>query len=126
MNNELETLSEKIKEPRHLKIRSINNLSAYNRLYLAVARKDISDKLVHVYTIGCPSSRNDSFYIKPTTDIATFTDKNTADMYVNKLQQIMQVQSHWPLHPIACNALKSDIDIFNQAMKTVCQDQKVK
>ena len=29
------------------------NLS--DRMYLAVARKDVTDKLIYVYTLGCPS-----------------------------------------------------------------------
>ena len=101
----------------HININPNNHLDSYARLYLAVARKQISDRLIHVYTFGCPAANNDCFYVKATTDVAAFKNSVHADKYIAQVDQVMQFQSQWPLFSIACNALKLELEQFYERTK---------
>ncbi len=114
------------KEIVPVKVKSNIHLNMSNRMYLSVVRQDISDKLIYVYTLGCPGSQNDSFYLKADADIATFNNRDKADLYTGTIQQIMQVQSAWPLYSMAYRTLKKEIDTFNQTIKSICDNQKAK
>lgn len=109
-----------------VKIKSNIYLNMSNRMYLSVVRQDVSDKLIYVYTLGCPGGRDDTFYLRADADIATFNNRDRADLYVGTIHQIMQAQSAWPLYPIAYKTLKTKIDTFNQTIKSMCENQKVK
>lgn len=102
---------------KHIKIKPDTNLSVESRLYLAVARKQISDRLIHVYTFGCPATNNDCFCVRDTTDVATFKSSAYADKYIAQVNQVMQFQSQWPLFSIACNALKLELEQFYERTK---------
>lgn len=114
------------KEIVPVKVKSNIHLNMSNRMYLSVVRQDISDKLIYVYTLGCPGSQNDSFYLKADADIATFNNRDKADLYTGTIQQIMQVQSAWPLYSMVYRTLKKEIDTFNQTIKSICDNQKTK
>ncbi|MBQ2017662.1 MAG: hypothetical protein II208_04025 [Alphaproteobacteria bacterium] len=114
------------KEIVPVKIKSNIYLNMSNRMYLSVVRQDISDKLIYVYTLGCPGSQNDSFYMKTNADVATFNNREKADLYTGTVHQIMQVQSTWPLYSMAYKALKAEIDAFNHTIKSMCDNQKTK
>lgn len=108
------------------KIKSNIYMNLSNRMYLSVVRQDVSDKLVYVYTLGCPGAKNDSFFLKVDTDVATFNKPKSADLYMGTVQQIMRIQSTWPLYSIAQGVFKAEIDAFNDAIKSICDNQKVK
>ena len=102
---------------KHIKIKPDTNLRVESRLYLAVARKQISDRLIHVYTFGCPGTNHDCFYVKAATDVATFKNSVHADKYIAQVNQVMQFQSQWPLFSIACNTLKLELEQFYERTK---------
>jgi hypothetical protein len=108
------------------KVKSNIYLNMSNRMYLSVIRQDVSDKLIYVYTLGCPGGQNDNFYLKVNADVATFNNLERANLYVGTIHQIMQAQSAWPLYSIAYKTLKTEIDTFNQTIKSICDNQKVK
>lgn len=110
----------------HVKIETKIYLNASNRMYLSVVRQDVSDKLIYVYTLGCPAAKNDSFFIQPNTDVATFNNRNKADLYVGTIHQIMRIQSTWPLYQYLYKGLKEEIVAFDKTIKSLHNTQKVK
>ena len=100
-----------------VKIRAKIHMNLSDRMYLAVARKDITDKLIYVYTLGCPGGRNETFYLTPNIDIATFNSPQSAEIYTNTIGQIMNVQSKWPLYSMFQAALRDKIKMFNEMTK---------
>lgn len=92
------------------------HINLNDRLYLALARKDVSDKLIYVYTLGC-RGQDGRFYLVPDTDIATFTNTKNAELYVNTISNVMHAQSVWPIYSMFRNALKAELEIFNKMTK---------
>ena len=118
MNKENKTYPEQTDTAiTYIKIKPNNQLDLSARLYLAVARKQISDRLIRVYTFGCPGSSNDCFCVRATTDVATFKSATHADMYVNQVNRVIQSQSQWPLFNIARNELQRELEQFNKMVK---------
>ena len=118
MNKENKTYPEQANAAiTHIKIKPNNHLDSYARLYLAVARKQISDRLIRVYTFGCPATNNDCFCVRGTTDVAAFKSSAYADKYIDQVNQVMQFQSQWPLFSIACNTLKLELEQFYERTK---------
>jgi hypothetical protein len=116
MNKENKTYPEQTDTAiTYIKPNNQSDLSA--RLYLAVARKQISDRLIRVYTFGCPGFEHDGFYVRATTDVATFKSATYADMYVNQVKQAIQSQSQWPLFNIARNLLQRELEQFYKMVK---------
>ena len=93
------------------------SLDMSKRLYLAVARKTVSNKLIYVYTLGCPGCQNASYYLVPTTDMATFDNQKAADLYTNSVRQIIRVQSQWGIYSILRKSLEQDLANFKQMVK---------
>ena len=106
--------NEKIKP---IKIENCVHIDMSKRLYLAVARKTVSDKLIYVYTLGCPGCQNASYYLVPTTDMATFNNQKAADLYTNSVRQVIQAQSQWAIYSMALKASKQDLANFKQMAK---------
>lgn len=102
--------------PQPVKISQGIRLDLSSRLYLAISRKDITDKLIHVYTLGC-RGENGRFYLNPTTDIATFDNPQTAELYTNSVSQIMQAQTNWPAYSTFRNVLKAEMEMFIKMTK---------
>lgn len=100
-----------------VKIRAKIHMNLSDRMYLAVARKDVTDKLIYVYTLGCPSGRNDTFYLIPNIDIATFNSPKAAENYTNTIGQIMHMQSKWPLYSKFQDVSRDKIKMFNEMTK---------
>lgn len=92
------------------------HINLNDRLYLALARKEVSDKLIYVYTFGCPGQLG-RFCLNPSTDIATFTNPKNAELYVNTISNVMHAQSVWPIYSMFRNALKAELEIFNKMTK---------
>lgn len=97
-----------------------------NRLYLSVARQDVSDKLVYVYTLWRDKTEDYHWTHDPCTDIATFNNRNEADLYEGTIQQIIRFQSTDQLYSRNINEAKKKIDAFNDAIKSIRDNQKVK
>ena len=100
-----------------VKIRAKIHMNLSDRMYLAVARKDITDKLIYVYTLGCPGGRDDTFYMMPNIDIATFNSPKAAENYTNTIGQIMHIQSKWPLYSMFQKAAQDKLNSFNEMTK---------
>lgn len=101
----------------YIKIKPNNRLDSSARLYLAVARKQISDRLIRVYTFGCPGTNHDCFCVRGTTDAATFKNPAHADMYLDQVNRVIRSQSQWPLFDIARNTLRQELEQFNTMVK---------
>lgn len=110
------------------KINSNIYINFSNRLYLSVARQDVSDKLVYVYTLWCDTTKKGQLSLRQAdTDIATFNKPESADLYMNTVKQIMRVQSTtWWEYSMEQSKYKKEIDAFNNAIKSICDNQKVK
>lgn len=100
-----------------VKIRAKIHMNLSDRMYLAVARKDITDKLIYVYTLGCPGGRNETFYLTPNIDIATFNSPKAAENYTNTIGQIMHMQSKWPVYSMFQKAAEDKLNTFNEMTK---------
>ena len=101
----------------HIKIKPSTCLKPEARLYLAVAHKQISDRLIRVYTFGCPGNNHDCYCVRPSTDVATFKTVAGAQSYTDKVQRIMQTQSQWPIFAIARQQLQTELAQFNEKIK---------
>ena len=60
------------------------------KIYLAVAKQH-TDKLAFVYTLACHKSRGNMYSLQPTREIHTFKDKETADLYYETINQIVEL-----------------------------------
>ena len=117
MNKSLKPLSEKFRTPARVRTHEIDALNATSRMYLAIARKELSERLIYVYTLGLPAGRNDTFYMTANPDVAVFNSAAKADAYTKKIQDIMEKQSQWPLFTIARRTLHQELEEFHKNVK---------
>ena len=89
-------------------------LSTADRLYFALARRDMTERLIHVYTLACPSDGHGRYYLNPITEVATFTSSDTANQYVNTVACIIDYQSKTPGYTALCRALRAERKFFRQ------------
>lgn len=68
-------------------------LSMDEKIYLAVARKDI-DKLSFVYTLACLKTAPNQYDGNPTPEIHTFKDSKAAQIYHDTIDQIIEFQAN--------------------------------
>lgn len=66
-------------------------LNMTDKLYLATAVKS-AGKLTFVYTLACLKSNGNQYNLLPTTEIATFDNSRSADMYYKTVLQVMEYQ----------------------------------
>ena len=103
-------------EIKPVTIKSNIHLDMSSRMYLALSRKDISDKLIYVYTFGC-KGENGRFYLEGTMDIATFDNPKNATLYTNTISEVMNAQSRWWLYPMFQKTLKKELAMFDRMTK---------
>ena len=70
-------------------------LNMDDKIYLAVAKRDL-DKLSFVYTLAClrADNRTNSYNLTPTREIHTFKNKESAQLYHDTIEQIVEVNSN--------------------------------
>lgn len=66
-------------------------LNMTDKLYLATAVKSVG-KLTFVYTLACLKSNGNQYNLLPTTEIATFDNSRSADIYYKTVLQVMKNQ----------------------------------
>jgi hypothetical protein len=84
-----------------------------DKLYLAVAKKDV-DKLAFVYTLACLKANKmaNSYNLVPTPEIHTFKDKESAQIYYETIDEIVNVNTNDETKQFLFNSNEALIEKF--------------
>jgi hypothetical protein len=89
-----------------------------DKLYLAVAKKDV-DKLAFVYTLACLKANKmaNSYNLVPTPEIHTFKDKESAQIYYETIDEIVNVNTNDETKQFLFNSNEALIEKFMEHVR---------
>ncbi len=88
-------------------------LNATDKIYLAMATKSV-DKLTYVYILACHRTKNNQYNVLPETEVLTFDNKYTADIYKQTIAEIMGMQHKMPGVKTMLDILDTEINRFRE------------